>query len=483
MNVKCGSVRRTGLLVMVLSAVIATPGMAYDVLRTTGDITETAGGRIVPSPAPCEFASLGSPLQLQEAVERALCNNPKTREAWANVKAQAATLGVARAAWLPTVTGNWQGGRDDSMTDVTGRPELSSATRATIRTESVSLNWTLYDFGARSAALANANALLAAARATEDAMLQTIFINVSKDFYAAQAAAGALATANEVERMTDESSKVAQLRVDKGIAPITDALAAQTAHEQAAVALVKARGELATALATLANDLNLPPTVPITMPPVDTGVQPDAEFAESIDDLITSVRRSHPSVRAAQAQLDAAVAKAAQTRAEGLPTLSFVSKYGRNNQPASLGLGIPSFPATGHDWYVGFQLTIPLFEGFSRTYQVRQAEAQVELQRYALDEAQQQSGLDVWTAWQTLRTSTDTLKRNTALLDIAHRSFAAARHRYVEGVGNILELLNAQSAVANADQQRIQSLTDWRAARLRLAGSLGRLDLADATAQ
>ena len=369
------------------------------------------------------------------------------------------------------------------MTDVTGRPELSSATRATIRTESVSLNWTLYDFGARSAALANANALLAAARATEDAMLQTIFINVSKDFYAAQAAAGALATANEVERMTDESSKVAQLRVDKGIAPITDALAAQTAHEQAAVALVKARGELATALATLANDLNLPPTVPITMPPVDTGVQPDAEFAESIDDLITSVRRSHPSVRAAQAQLDAAVAKAAQTRAEGLPTLSFVSKYGRNNQPASLGLGIPSFPATGHDWYVGFQLTIPLFEGFSRTYQVRQAEAQVELQRYALDEAQQQSGLDVWTAWQTLRTSTDTLKRNTALLDIAHRSFAAARHRYVEGVGNILELLNAQSAVANADQQRIQSLTDWRAARLRLAGSLGRLDLADATAQ
>ncbi|EEF26460.1 Protein cyaE precursor, putative, partial [Ricinus communis] len=333
----------TGVFAGVLaSVVIATPVMAFDVLRTTGDISQTAGGRIMPPPVSCQFESLGSPLQLQEAVERALCNHPKTREAWADVKAQAAAVGVARAAWLPTVTGNWQGVKDDSVTDVTGHPELGSATRATIRSASVSLNWTLYDFGARNAALANANALLAAARATQDATLQTVFINVSKDFYAAQAAAGALTTANDVERMTGESKRAAQIRVDEGIAPITDALAAQTAHEQAAIAVVKARGDLATALGTLANDMNLPPNVPIAMPPVDAGVQPDAAFGESIDDLITSVRQSHPSVAAAQAQVDAAVAKSAQTRAEGWPTFSLVSKYSRNNQPASLGLGIPS---------------------------------------------------------------------------------------------------------------------------------------------
>jgi outer membrane protein len=435
----------------------------------------------VPSKASCEFASLGSPLQLQEVIERALCNNTKTRVAWANVKVQADAVGIARAAWLPTVTGDWQGVRDDSVTNVTDHPELSSATRATIRTESVSLNWTLYDFGARSAALDNANALLAAARATQDATLQVVFIQVSKDFYAAQGAAGALSTANDVERMANESQQAAQIRVDKGIAPITDALAAQTEYEQAALALVKARGEWQTALGTLASDMSLPPNVPIDMPAVDSGAQPNAAFAESIDDLIASVRRSHPAVIAAQAQVDAAVAKSAQTRREGWPSFSLVSKYSRNNQPASLGLGIPSYPAKGRDWYVGFQLTIPFFDGFSRTYQVRQADAQIERQRDALDAAKQQAALDVWTAWQALQTSTDTVRRNTTLLDIARRSFAAAQHRYREGVGNILELLNAQRALANAEQQRIQALTDWRAARLRLAGSLGRLDIADAS--
>jgi outer membrane protein len=42
-------------------------------------------------------------------------------------------------------------------------------------------------------------------------------------------------------------------------------------------------------------------------------------------------------------------------------------------------------------------------------------------------------------------------------------------------VGNILELLKAQSDLASAQQQRIQALTNWQTARLRLAASLGQL--------
>ncbi|MDR6412890.1 TolC family protein [Paraburkholderia terricola] len=449
--------------------------LAFDPLMAMRDISGTAA----PLPrmsSSCEFGTLGDPLTLREAVERSLCSNPKTREAWANVKEQAAAVGVARAAFLPTVQGNWQGVRDDSLTDVSNHPNLSSETLATVRSESVSLSWTLYDFGARSAALANASALLAALKATQDATLQTTFINVSKDYYAAQAAAGALSAANDVERMAADSMKAAQARVDKGIAPISDALQSQTAHEQAAVSLIKARGALKTAIGTLASDMDLSPNVPLQLPVVNSGAQPDAAFSESIDDLLDAVRRTHPAVLAAQAQLDAALAKVKQTRAEGLPSFSLVSKYSRNNQPASLGLGVPEYPATGHEWYVGFQLTIPFFEGFGRVYKVQQAEAQAEQQRDALNEAQQQAGLDVWTAYQTLETSTDTVRSDAALLDIARRSFSASERRYQVGVGNILELLNAQSALANAEQQHVQALTDWRAARLRLAGSLGRLD-------
>ncbi|MEK6292839.1 MAG: TolC family protein [Paraburkholderia tropica] len=62
---------------------------------------------------------------------------------------------------------------------------------------------------------------------------------------------------------------------------------------------------------------------------------------------------------------------------------------------------------------------------------------------------------------------------------MAHRSYEAAQHRYEVGVGSILELMNAQQSLAAAKRQRIQSLTDWRSARLQLAGKLGRLDMTE----
>jgi outer membrane protein len=475
---------------IVMAMLLAGPifftqaAFAFDVLRTEGVIPTTAAASLVTTGVngnslPCQFGGLSVPLRLEEAVDRALCENPKTREAWANVKVQAANVGVARAAYLPNVTANWQDVRDDAVTDVTNHPALGSANRSSIHTTSVSLNWVLYDFGGRKAALHNAQALLAAARANQDATLRIAFSTVATDYYAAQATAGKLAAARETEQTARDSFVAAAARVGHGVAAITDQLEAQTSYAQATFNRAKAEGDLQTALGTLASDMDHNPSEPIEMPPVNDGVAPDTAFSESAAELIQQAEQQHPSVAAARAQLDAAVSKEQQTRSQGWPTFSFVAKYSQNNQPASLGLGEPQFPATGHDWYFGVQVQIPLFEGFGRTYQLRQAHAQVEVQQSTLDEATQQVGLDVWKTYQSLRTDFQNTENTASLVDIAQRSFDAAKHRYTAGVGNILELLHAQSQLADARQQRIEALTDWRAARLQLASKLGRLDLKD----
>jgi outer membrane protein len=472
------SARRWIAVAMGLSAAVTSmPAFAIDVFRTEADVSPGPGTPILGDTAICMFRELGEPLRLQEAVERALCNDPKTREAWVNVKVRAAAVGVGRAAFLPTISAQWQDVRDDSATDVTGRPDLSSADRASIHSSSVSLSWVLYDFGGRSAALRNATELLAAAQANQDAQLQTAFSALAKDYYSAQAAQGALGAAREIAHTAQGSLVAATARAERGIVPISDQLQAQTAYAQAVFNETKAEGDCQTAMGTLASDMSLRPDQPITLPPVDDGAVTVADFSDSIADLIDEAKRTHPSVRAAQAGLDAALAKEQQTRAEGMPTISLTAKYSRNNQPASLGLGIPEFPATGHDWYFGVQITIPLFEGFGRVYQVRQAEAEAELQRVTVDEVQQQVALDVWTAYTTLTATTKNLDNSAMLLEVAQRSYAAAQRRYVTGVGNILELLNAQSDFANARKQRVQALTDWRSARLQLAAKLGRLGM------
>ena len=56
--------------------------------------------------APCATALPASPLAAIAAVVLMLCNHPQTREVWAAARVQAATLGVARAGWLPTLSGS-----------------------------------------------------------------------------------------------------------------------------------------------------------------------------------------------------------------------------------------------------------------------------------------------------------------------------------------------------------------------------------------
>ncbi|SAK77319.1 TolC family protein [Caballeronia ptereochthonis] len=463
-------VRRLAAITLAVSAGTAH---AIDVLRVEQGISATPAGAMV---GVCAFGTLPArPLQLREVVERALCSNPKTRARWADVKAQAAAVGVARAAYLPTLSATWQGVRDKSRIDVDNHPLLGSDIASTVHSESVSLNWLLYDFGGREAGLRNARSLLEAARATQDATLQEVFAAAAKDYYAAQTAVGALAAAAEVEDMTRRSMIAAQARVDKGIAPVTDALQAQTQHEQVLFGLTKAESELRNALGTLASDMDLDPDALLEVPPVTTDAITSKTFGDSVEQMMAAVRASHPSVRAAQAQYDASLAKVTQTRAQGLPSVSLVGKYSRNNQPQSLGLGMPTYPATGHDAYIGVQVSFPLFEGFGRYYQIHQAVAQAERQEDVLDGTRRQVALDVWRSYQTLTGATRNTENSANLLAIAERSWEGARRRYNAGVGNILELLATQTALANAKQRRIQALADWNDARVDLASKLGAL--------
>jgi outer membrane protein len=84
--------------------------------------------------------------------------------------------------------------------------------------------------------------------------------------------------------------------------------------------------------------------------------------------------------------------------------------------------------------------------------------------------------LDVWEAYQNLSTATQTIRTTLDLLASAEQSERVALGRYKAGVGNILDVLNAQSALANARLQRIQAMLDWQVSRATLARAVGALD-------
>ena len=350
------------------STIAAGDSRAVDLFHTQRAIPATAASPILAGHAICSFGALSNPLTLREAVERALCTSPDTRKAWTIIEERAAAVGISKAVYLPTLTATGQLVHDDSVTNVRDHASLSSNYSTIVQSDSLQLGWVLYDFGGRRAALKNAKALLSAAQANEDAALQQTFSDTAKAYYAAQAAIEQLAADAAIAADARDSSIAAQERITRGAAPSTEGYQALTAYEQALVTQTKDRGLAAAASGTLANTMGLSPDTALMLESVDQSQLPNKGFNDTVAALIQHAERTHPAVLAAEKEVEASQAAIVQAKAQGRPTVKLVGDYSRNNEPVQLGLGLPHYPATGHDGYVGFQVSIPLFSGFATHY-------------------------------------------------------------------------------------------------------------------
>lgn len=53
------------------------------------------------------------------------------------------------------------------------------------------------------------------------------------------------------------------------------------------------------------------------------------------------------------------------------------------------------------------------------------------------------------------------------------------RRKYDRGIVDILDMFSVQMALADAEQERVRSLSEWRSARLRLLANAGTMGIKD----
>ena len=417
------------------------------------------------APLPCDFStSRATDLSLSDVVERALCNNPQTHEAWANARAQAAQLGVSKAARLPTLSAT--GALSHNTTN--GRGAQTTATSYDQQSAGLSLNYLLYDFGARSATIDSARQVLVAANAAQDTAIQSVFLAAVQAYYQIFATQSAVQAAVEAEKSAAEGLKAATVRYEVGAGTPADKLQAQTAYSQAVLNRIRAAGDANTAQGVLANVMGLDADAPVRIaPPRDQ--TPDENFTRDVTRLIDDARNHRPDLVAAEAQLKAAQANVTAAQASGRPSINLSADLNYNDTSVS-----DAFRSTA----VGLNLSIPLFTGYNTTYRVRAAQEQVAVRAAQRDTIRHQIALDVWKAYQSLLTETQSLRSSVDLVKSAAQSERVAMGRYKAGAGNILDVLTAQSALASARQQNVQALYGWYIAKATLAQSMGQLDFA-----
>jgi len=405
---------------------------------------------------PCNTKNYDKPLSLVDVTEAALCNNPQTREVYANARVQAAQVGVARSLFFPSVT--------DTLSATENKNRTTNYSNATNR---IVASYLLYDFGSRDANLENANELLRAASATQNATVQTVLLAAVNAFYQVHATRAVLNASIDSERLYQESFKSAEAKYLAGVATPADKLQAQTSFANATLTKLKNEGALKIAYGNLANIMGVPANINFQMADSQLDVIPEL-VDQDIEALIEQARIQRPDLIASEAQLKASLAKIEAVKADAKPKL----RIDASNQYDENLLGQTSQNTS----QIGIFLSIPLFEGYKPTYLIRSAEATAELNASKRDQLKLQVSLDVWTAYQNLKTANESITASNVLVSSAEESSRVALGRYKEGVGNIIDTLNAQNALANAKQQKIQSVLNWNIARTTLAQSIGVLD-------
>lgn len=409
---------------------------------------------------PCGNVDLSQPITLAEVADTSLCNNPQTKEIWASTRVSAAQLGIAKSAYLPSLTANLSSGFSVSNPESSARSNPSMNLSANL-----AASYLLYDFGNRNANLENARQLLLSASASQSSIVQSILLSATVAYYQVQANIGALDAAREAERAGEESFKAADARYKAGVATPADKLQAQTAYAQLTLTRITSEGNLQIAYGNLLNVMGLPANQKVLL--VANNSKPPTNIMEDVNNLIEQAGTRRPDLVASEAQLKAAQASVDASKAAAKPTFSIST---------SNSLQDGSQLNSSNNSSLGLTVSIPLFAGYAPTYRIRAAEATADLRAAQRDRLRLQISLDVWTAYQSLRTALESVIATEILVNSAEQSYRVALGRYKAGVGNIIDTLNAQSALALARQQKIQAALNANIARATLAQSMGALD-------
>jgi outer membrane protein len=282
-------------------------------------------------------------------------------------------------------------------------------------------------------------------------------------------AARALASADSLT-VKEDSANLAAATAEHtaGIATISDVLQAQTTLSQQMLQLETDVGSVQTTRGSLAVAMGFPANLPydIVAEPPDVPIQ---GITESIDSLVATAVRARPDLASFRAQLAQAQANVGVVRAQGLPalTLNGSDNYVYAN-PSSLN---------GNSYVLSAGISWPIFQSFKNSYDLLQAQEQAKAQAANAEFQRDQVVNQVFTAYYNLRTATARVRSTDDLIRSAQANYDVASGRYKQGVGNILEVLTAQAALAAARSQEAQARWTWHSTLAQLSHDVGVLGL------
>lgn len=420
----------------------------------------------------CREQKIPSFLTLSDAVDLALCNNMQVQIAWTNIKLQSNVLGQSKSSYFPTVSANI-----NRMKDTTKYPNTGIDSKTVLDTTlSGTINWKIFDFGNREAINESQKKILKAAILAESSTIQKTIALTIQEYYDALIANVILKAKQYNETVARDIVQIAKRREEKGTASNSEKFQALTALSKATMDKNRAFGSYKKAMSVLKYSMGIPLDDTLELAEsidINTSVKHD-EVDRNVQLLMSATLENHPEIAAAREKLEASEYDISAARSEGLPSVSLFANYYQNGRPGQKPDSIRSESTT-----MGISINIPIFDGFNRTYKIREAQSRYEQKEAEKKEIAQQMLLQVVKSHSDLISAINNLDSSAILVSNSLEALKSSKRRYEKGAADIIEVLNAQAAFADAKQERIRCLAELYSSKLQLIASTGLIDRQD----
>ena len=433
-------------------------------------------------------------LTLQESIEIAKQSNLTIQTAEQNLKTAEAQVRAARAGLLPRITANGNytyfkdiqksviqaeggfgfpmlGGEMNEMSPPSADNESDLIElefgahhnlQGTLNLTQSIFAWGRYYYGYQAAKL-NYQAV----KQDVNAAYNQLRLDVSEAFYGALVAQEFVRVAEQSVRLVEKQLGIAETSLKAGAATDFDVLRAKVQLANAKSQLVRAENAAITARDTYKTVLNIPLSE-------DVSVQGTLEIPEkqqmrslNLDTLIEQALKNRPEVHRTHFSEDAARKQVDVAKTRRLPDFGFFTNYqiSQNERLTQMN----------RIWSLGFQINIPIFDGFATSAAIEQSESV--LKQAQLGGIQLKTGVEfeVRNAYLNLLGAETRIEVQRESIAQAQESVRIANLQFQNGIITTVALTDTQLALTQAEVNRLQAYHDYVVGLARLEKAIGQL--------
>jgi HAE1 family hydrophobic/amphiphilic exporter-1 len=413
------------------------------------------------------FSAAAESLSRAEAVARALAINPEVQKSLEDRRRLDGVIAEAKADALPELKllGSWNRYRDPSLLNSSSfdafPPELRESLTpipANLYEGAATLKQTLWSFKLGHAIKA---ARLGREFGEEEIrrVRQAVSLDAIRAYDGYLLAIAKVDVAQKAVKQKEKHLELAENRRAAGVATDLDVLRSRVDLENSRTLVLRFSGERELARGRL----NAVMMRPIGQPIEPTDVLAYEPMDVDVDAAVQEAWNNRPEAKAVELERRIQGELVGVAKGEGRPTLDFNAAYGWSvRQPGNF------FDGDYTKWNTGVVLTVPVFDGFRTAGKVAQAEAErnkVAQTKLALENQIRLEAKDAVDVLAVAKAVFDAAELNVSQ---AQRALDMTQANYQYGAATLLDVLDAQASLVEAESLRIDALHKHSVARAAL---------------